>query len=86
MEGAFGLWYGRAVWVEHATRCPWNGGRLFLPCPAWVWKHYDKKPIDDLPYARIAKHFGLIMDTQYVKPPLKFVHPNFSVDYPDDIL
>jgi hypothetical protein len=63
-----------------------NGGRILLLCPAWVWTHYDKKPIDRLPYARIARDFGLQMSSQYVKPPMKTVHPDFKVSNPDEIL
>ena len=63
-----------------------NGGRILLLCPAWVWTHYDKKPLDRLPYARIARDFGLKMSSQYVKPPMKTVHPDFKVSNPDEIL
>jgi uncharacterized membrane protein len=63
-----------------------NGGRILLLCPAWVWTHYDKKPLDRLPYARIARNFGLLVETQYVKPPMKIVHPDFKVSNPEEIL
>jgi len=63
-----------------------NGGRILLLCPAWVWTHYDKKPLDRLPYARIARDFGLQMSSQYVSPPMKTVHPDFKVSNPDEIL
>ena len=63
-----------------------NGGRILLLCPAWVWTHYDKKPLDRLPYARIARDFGLQMSSQYLKPPMKTVHPDFKVSNPDEIL
>jgi hypothetical protein len=63
-----------------------NGGRILLLCPAWVWTSYDKKPLDRLPYARIARNFGLLMDTKHVKQPMKVVHPDFNVSNPDEIL
>jgi len=55
-----------------------NGGRLLLACPAWVWETYEKKPITDLPYDIIVREFGLVMDSSYVKPPLRNVHPKFD--------
>jgi len=63
-----------------------NGGRILLLCPAWVWTSYDKKTIDQLPYARIAKNFGLQLEARYVKPPMKIVHPDFKVSRPEEVL
>ena len=63
-----------------------NGGRILLLCPAWVWTSYDKKTIDQLPYARIAKNFGLQLEARYVKPPMKIVHPDFKISRPEEVL
>jgi hypothetical protein len=63
-----------------------NGGRLLLMCPAWVWPAYDKKPLEQLPYRRIAAQFGLIVETEYAKPPLKTGLPPFKADGVGDIL
>jgi len=63
-----------------------NGGRILLFCPAWVWQHYDKKPVSDLPYARIAKQFRINMESAYVDPPLRLPHPFFRVAKPEAVL
>lgn len=63
-----------------------NGGRVLLLCPAWVWSSYDKKPLEQLPYLRIAREFGLELESGYVKAPMKIVTGAFSVDGADDIL
>jgi hypothetical protein len=63
-----------------------NGGRLLLLCPAWVWPAYDKKPLERLPYRRIAEQFGLKVETEYAKPPLKTGRPPFKADGVGDIL
>ena len=55
-----------------------NGGRVLLACPAWVWKTYEHKPVAELPYDIIAREFGLVMDTAYVKAPLRAVHPTWK--------
>lgn len=57
-----------------------NGGRLMLLCPAWVWVVYEKKPLDRLPYNRIAAEFGVTMENQQAAAPLKFVHSAFAVE------
>lgn len=56
-----------------------NGGRVFLLCPAWVWTGYDKKPLERLPYYRIARNFDLLLTASYARRPYKIVHPFFKV-------
>lgn len=55
-----------------------NGGRLLLMCPAWVWDAYEHKPLSELPYDKIARQFGLAMETTYAKLPLKGAHPAWT--------
>ncbi|MDA0232657.1 MAG: hypothetical protein O3C69_04145, partial [Chloroflexi bacterium] len=63
-----------------------NGGRVLLLCPAWVWKSYDKKPLDRLPYARIAECFGLKMIFDSAKGTLSIVHPEYKVQGSEGLL
>ncbi|TFG50901.1 MAG: hypothetical protein E4H37_08685 [Gemmatimonadales bacterium] len=63
-----------------------NGGRLLLMCPAWVWPAYDKKPLHQLPYRRIAEQFELEMEAGYVNAPLTIEHADFGVEGADELL
>jgi hypothetical protein len=63
-----------------------NGGRLLLLCPTWVWMSYDKKPLEDLPYRKLAAAFGLDLRAGYVTPPITIEAPGFRVDGADGIL
>jgi hypothetical protein len=56
-----------------------HGGRLMLLCPAWVWPLYEKKPLDRLPYNRIAREFNVVMRDRCADAPLKIVHRWFNV-------
>ncbi|MFH1362337.1 MAG: hypothetical protein ABIH69_06780, partial [bacterium] len=56
-----------------------SGGRVLLLCPAWVYKTYEKKEIQELSFYQIAKEFGVILTADYADPPLQIVEPAFMV-------
>jgi hypothetical protein len=56
-----------------------NGGRILLICPAWVWAAYEKQPIEDLPYHRIARFLGVLMTADYAAGPYRIVDSSFQV-------
>jgi hypothetical protein len=57
-----------------------NGGRVMLLCPAWVWTSYEKKPLKDLPYNRIAGHFGLALTDKNAVRPFHLADPALKVE------
>jgi hypothetical protein len=63
-----------------------HGGRILLLCPTWVWTSYEKKPLEDLPYGKIARNFDILLTPAYVRQPLLIENSDFYVKGFDKIL